>query len=115
MMKKLMNQRQDAHATMQVGNTRAIEINGKPASLELVSKENGFDDFNVNGHDEVRRICVPQSTKNGERVNVYFGESSKRGAVWKGTVEATLNAFVKEGLSRSTADHELTSKQAQPH
>lgn len=99
-MKKLVNQRPDAAATMQVGATKEIDVNGSRASLELVSKEHGFDDFNVTGRDELRRICVLHSTKKGDLVNVYFGESSKRGAVWKGTVEATLNQFV-EGLSRS--------------
>ena len=72
---------------------RSFQIGDQQVSLMLVSKKNGFDDFDVIGHSSLRRICVPHTIKRSDRVNVYYGESSKEGANWKGSPEETLIAF----------------------
>lgn len=69
---------------------------GKEASIQLnlVSSENGFDDFDVIGHFGIRRMTVGHGIKNGDICNVYGPESQKRGAAYQGSPEATLAKFL---------------------
>lgn len=62
-------------------------------AVRLISDENGFQDFDIEGHPDLRRACVPNGIKKGERFNVYHGESSKSGAVWTGDLLASLRKF----------------------
>ncbi len=68
--------------------------------MTLASNEHGFDDYDVIGHSSLRRICVPHTVKRSDRVNVYYGESSKEGALWKGSPEETLIAFAAVAAQR---------------
>ncbi len=78
---------------MAAAAAKGFELGGVLVSLSMVSRGRGFDDYDVINHPSLRRICVPHTVKRGERVNVYYGESSKEGAVWKGSPEETLIAF----------------------
>lgn len=62
-------------------------------SVRLICEEHGFKDFDVVGHSELRRACVPHDLKNGERFNVYHGENCKSGAVWTGDLMSSLRMF----------------------
>ncbi len=79
--------------SMAAAAAKGFELGGVLVSLSQVSRAHGFDDYDVINHPSLRRICVPHTVKRGERVNVYYGESSKEGAVWKGSPEETLIAF----------------------
>ena len=52
--------------------------------LTLVSSQHGFFDFDIEGHKEVRRVCVPLSLKRGETFNVYTKTEGKVGVTWLG-------------------------------
>lgn len=58
--------------------------------LSLVTKENGYDDYDVVGLMDIKRICVGRNLRHGDIVNVYHEDGRKTGAEWAGTVEATL-------------------------
>lgn len=64
-------------------------------NLNLVTSEHGFHDYDVNDHPVLRRACVPVDIKKGQRFNVYYGESSKAGAVWTGNLEKSLQEWLK--------------------
>ncbi|MDU8351054.1 hypothetical protein RYA05_03990 [Pseudomonas syringae pv. actinidiae] len=61
----------------------------------LVTSEHGFHDYDVKDHPVLRRACVPVDIKKGQRFNVYFGESSKAGAVWAGNLEKSLAEWLE--------------------
>lgn len=62
-------------------------------TVELISAEHGFDDFDVAGHGEVHRICIGHGIQTGELFNAYGPGSTKRGVTWKGSVERSLGSF----------------------
>ncbi len=62
---------------------------------ELVSDENGFLDYDVIAHPVLRRAAVPSGIRIGEQFNVYHGESSKSGAVWRGSVNTSLKSWLE--------------------
>ncbi len=63
--------------------------------LQRTSAEHGFDDFDVTGHPEGHRVTVGHGLQRGGMFNVYGPESTKRGATWCGSVEASLASFWK--------------------
>lgn len=63
--------------------------------LRLVESCCGFDDYVVADCAQgIRRITVGHGSSAGEPCNVYGPNSSKRGAPFKGSAEATLSAFL---------------------
>lgn len=62
--------------------------------IELVSDENQQLDYDVLNHPVLRRAKVPHGIRIGEQFNVYHGESSKGGAVWRGSVEKSLTDWL---------------------
>lgn len=58
--------------------------------FKLISSEHGFDDYDVQGHDVIHRICVPHSIRKGGIFNVYHGDSSKSGFVWQGDLPKSM-------------------------
>ncbi|MDP2780468.1 hypothetical protein [Devosia sp.] len=62
---------------------------------ELVSDENGILDYDVIDHPVLRRAAVPKGIRIGEQFNVYYDESSKGGAVWRGSVKASLKRWLE--------------------
>lgn len=62
----------------------------KSVQLQLVAAKNGFDDFDVLGHDSVHRVCIRHDIKNGDTFNVYGRSGTKHGAIWRGSVECSL-------------------------
>lgn len=62
--------------------------------LQLISTEHGFDNFDVIGHLEIRRVTIGHNLERGDVFNVYGPESTKRGATWRGTVEMSLASFL---------------------
>lgn len=65
-----------------------------PIVTELHSSSNGFHDYDVIGHPLLRRVAIPHGIKEGEQFNVYYGEASKGGAVWRGGIEKSLEAWL---------------------
>lgn len=61
----------------------------------LHASSNGFHDYDVIGHTLLRRVAIPHGIKEGEMFNVYYGESSKAGAVWRGGIEKSLEAWLR--------------------
>lgn len=61
----------------------------------LVSSENGFDDFDVEGLPKVHRACVGHGIGKGAIFNVYCADGVKLGATWLGSLEDSLHTFVK--------------------
>lgn len=61
--------------------------------ITLVSKENGFKDYDITGHPVVHRITVGHNIRKGEVFNVYCTESRKIGGIWQGSMEKTLIAL----------------------
>lgn len=68
--------------------------------MYLQTSEHGFHDYDVKGHPTLRRVCVPVGLCKGDHFNVYFGESSKSGAKWLGTLEKSLRAWTDEQIAR---------------
>ncbi|PPC84530.1 MAG: hypothetical protein CTY39_08615, partial [Hyphomicrobium sp.] len=62
--------------------------------LQLTTAEHGFEDFDVTGHQDIRRVCVPRGIEQGDIFNVHGPESEKRGAVWCGSIEKSLARFL---------------------
>lgn len=62
--------------------------------IELASDDNGQLDYDVIDHPVLRRAKVPKHIRIGEQFNVYHGESSKGGAVWRGSMEKSLLAWL---------------------
>ncbi|MFL1449133.1 hypothetical protein ACI77O_12130 [Pseudomonas tritici] len=58
--------------------------------FELQSSEHGYRDYDVVGHPVLRRAKVPLDVLKDECFNVYFGESSKTGVKWLGSLEKSL-------------------------
>lgn len=50
----------------------------------------GFEDYDVNGHPRVKRICIGRNLKQGDIFNVYEFSGRKTGGTWKGTLQASL-------------------------
>jgi hypothetical protein len=65
----------------------------KTLQILLASSENGFRDFDIVGHETIRRVTVGDGIKNGEMFNVYHADGAKTGGVWKGSVESSLFAM----------------------
>lgn len=65
-----------------------------PITLQLVSSEHGFDDFDVAGHGDVHRICVGHGIQQGESFNAYGPDGVKTGVKWCGSVELSLGRFL---------------------
>lgn len=59
---------------------------------ELVNSEHGFDDYDVKGHSSIKRACVPNDIKVGDMFNIYHGESSKSGVIWRGNLPASIKS-----------------------
>lgn len=72
--------------------------------FKLVSKDHGFDDFDVLNHPIIKRVCVPHSIRHGERFNVYCVEGVKLGAVWRGTVDRSMEGFVRDIKERAATN-----------
>ena len=66
---------------------------GSSFSVRLICEKHGFKDFDVEGHPNLRRACVPFGIKKGESFNVYHGENCKSGAVWTGDLMSSLSQF----------------------
>lgn len=82
-----------------VGTRHELLVCGEEVTATLLTAEHGYDDYDLEGQPSglrLRRICVPHTVKHGDRVNVYYGDSSKRGAAWRGSLQKTLEGFVKE-------------------
>lgn len=62
--------------------------------LQITSSENGFDDFDVIDHPEIRRVKLGHNLERGDVFSVYGPESTKRGATWRGNIEASLASFL---------------------
>ncbi|MEZ3187016.1 hypothetical protein HZR81_19095 [Pseudomonas sp. LM13] len=62
-------------------------------SDRLIDAAHGFQDFDVEGYADLRRVCVPFGIKKGESFNVYHGENSKPGAVWTGDLMSFHSQF----------------------
>lgn len=67
-------------------------------TAKLISDQHGFNDYEITGHDEVHRICVPHGNIKGENCNVYQSSGAKHGAAWRGLLEATLSQHLKERI-----------------
>lgn len=81
------------------GTKHELLVCGEEVTATMVTAEHGYDDYDLQGQPSgvlLRRICVPHTVKHGDRVNVYYDESSKRGAAWRGSLQKTLEGFVKE-------------------
>jgi hypothetical protein len=57
--------------------------------ITLVSKENGFKDYDIKGHPVVHRITLGHKMRTGDVFNVYCNEG-KVGGIWQGTLEKSL-------------------------
>lgn len=53
----------------------------------------GMLDVDVGRGGEVSRAVFPANIAKGEQFNLYYGESSKGGAVWAGDVKRSVNAY----------------------
>ncbi|MEX6780528.1 hypothetical protein [Pseudomonas aeruginosa] len=85
--------------------------NTTPIVTALHSSANGFHDYDVVGHPLLRRVAIPHGIKDGEQFNVYYGEASKGGAVWRGGIEKSLEAW----LSLHALTHTIKPKNDVAH
>lgn len=68
------------------------QISFGAVSLTLVDSSHGYADYDVEGHAQgIRRVKICPDLKPGEMFNAYFGNSSKAGVVWLGTIEKSLH------------------------
>lgn len=61
-----------------------------PIRYKLVSTKNGYKDYNVIGHHTLRRLKVPNNVKINDVINMYHGESTKTGLIWKGDILSSI-------------------------
>lgn len=71
--------------------------------ITLVSTDHGFHDFDIAGFGNLRRATVSPAIKKGDQFNLFFGESSKVGALWVGN--NGLNTRDLESSIKKAAKH----------
>lgn len=81
-----------------------------PLNLTLVSSENGFDDYNVEGLPGVHRVCIGRGIGTGDLFNVYCDGGRKLGGVWQGALEKSLGHFAVSHAPYRTLLDELRAE-----
>jgi len=63
--------------------------------LKAISKEHGFRDFDVMGHNHIKRVCVPLKPKNGDVFNAYLHtpEGRKEGITFNKTIIDSIKSL----------------------
>jgi hypothetical protein len=67
----------------------------------LHTDKNGYSDYDVEGHPVVKRACVAPTLKKGDRFNLYCHDGSKVGAVWRGDLRSSIDAFESEHVQQA--------------
>lgn len=64
---------------------------------KLVNIRHGYKDYDVIGHKTLRRLKVPNNVKNGDIINMYYGESTKSGLKWENDIVTSMKnvEFIK--------------------
>lgn len=57
--------------------------------------QNGILDFDIVGAYPLKRVKLPLNTQKGDVINIYYGDSSKSGIQWRGTLKKSVSAFLK--------------------
>ncbi len=73
--------------------------------VRLVSTENGFYDFDVTEAGSIKRVTVASDIKQGDMFNVYYGDSSKEGAIWQG--KSGVSGYLIGDVERSIVHSEI--------
>lgn len=69
---------------------------GTSVSISIVQHaegESGLIDVSIEGLSSIRRAVFDTAIQNGEHFNVYFGDSSKGGAIWHTDLLSSLRAY----------------------
>jgi len=87
--------REDELSTLGEYWTDALEkLNNLKKGIEttwsLACNKYGFNEYDVT-HPIIHRAKVLHGIKNGDIFNAYYGESSKTGLVWQGTLTQSIN------------------------
>jgi hypothetical protein len=64
--------------------------NGTETTWSLACKHPTFNDFHVT-HPIINRVKVPHLIKSGDIFNAYYGQSSKTGLIWQGSLTKSIN------------------------
>ena len=62
-------------------------------TFKLVTEEHGFADYDVLGHDIVKRVTVGQNMRKGDVFNAYCHDGGKCGGTWSGNLELSLKSL----------------------
>ncbi|QIR16636.1 hypothetical protein [Shewanella aestuarii] len=63
---------------------------------EHFSKMFNLLDIDIEGYQDIRRAVFSRNIKDGQMFNVYHGQSSKSGAIWKTDLITSLKIFTEE-------------------
>jgi hypothetical protein len=53
-----------------------------------------FNDFDIEGHESIKRVTVGHRMSKGDMFNVYHHSGAKVGGTWMGTLRKTLDALL---------------------
>jgi len=88
--------REDEHSTVgEYWSDALVKLNNLKTGIKttcvLTCNKNGFNDYDILEHETIRRACVPHGIKKGEMFNVYYGENSKTGIIWRDQLIKSLH------------------------